>query len=101
MNETTPPEISPKRPLTGRQTYNLVSDTVTGPNLRLKDNLYQGLFILVCLVIGVGIGFLIVTEERLQGALYGGLIGLIVGLFASGIFLMIFRAVKHARRKHD
>jgi hypothetical protein len=100
MNETTPPEINPKPPLTGRQTYNLVTDTVSGANLRPKDNLYQGLFILACLVLGAGVGFLVATE-RLQGALYGGFIGLLFGLFASGIFLMIYRAVKHARRQHD
>ena len=100
MDEKIPPEIDPKTTLTGRQTYNLISDTVTGANLRLKDNLYQGLFILICLVLGAGIGFLVATE-RLQGVLYGGFIGLVVGLLASGIFLMIFRAVKHARKQHD
>jgi hypothetical protein len=94
------PDEIPKQPLTGRQAYNLVTDTVGGPNVRLNDNLYQGLAILVCLVLGSGIGFL-ATTDHMMGALLGGLIGLLVGLFGSGIFLMIYRAVMHARGKHD
>jgi hypothetical protein len=31
----------------------------------------------------------------------GGFIGLLVGLFGSGIFIMVFRAIGHARGKHD
>jgi hypothetical protein len=45
------PEQNPKQSMTGRQVYNLVSDTVAGPNVRRKGNLYQGLAILVCLVL--------------------------------------------------
>jgi hypothetical protein len=86
--------------MTGRQAYNLVSDTVAGPNVRLKDNLYQGLAVLVCLFLGAGIGFL-VLKDGLMGVLLGGFIGLLVGLFGSGLFLMIYRAVKHAQGKHD
>jgi hypothetical protein len=100
MNEAKPPNDTPKEPLTGRQAYNLVTDTVGGPNVRLRDNLYQGLAILVCLLLGTGIGFLAMTDG-LMGALLGGLIGLLVGLFGSGLFLMIYRAVNHARGSHD
>jgi len=100
MSESKQPEETPKKPLTGRQAYNLVTDTVTGPNVRLKDNLYQGLAILVCLVVGGLIGYLAVTEQPM-GALIGGFVGLLAGLLGSGIFLMVYRAVKHARRQHD
>ncbi len=100
MSEQKPPDEAPDQPVTGRQAYNLVTDTVGGPNVRLKDNLYQGLAILVCLLMGAGIGCLAVTE-RLMGALLGGFLGLLVGLFGSGIFLMIYRAARHARGKHD
>jgi hypothetical protein len=100
MSEQKPPEETPKQPLTARQAYNLVSDTVGGPNVRLKDNLYQGLAILVCLLLGAGIGIL-VGKDRLIGALAGGFIGLLVGLLGSGLFLMIYRAVKHGRGQHD
>jgi hypothetical protein len=100
MSEQKPTEGTPKRPMTGRQTYNIVTDTVGGPNVRLKDNLIQGLSILVCLLLGAGIG-LLVMADGLIGALAGGFIGLLVGLFGSGIFLMVYRAVKHARGQHD
>lgn len=100
MSEQKPPEDASQQPMTGRQAYNLVADTVAGPNLRPSDNLYQGLAILVCLVLGAGIGFLAVAD-RLPGALLGGFLGLLIGLFGSGIFLMIYRAVRHARGKHD
>ena len=86
--------------LTSRQAYNVVSDTVVGANLRVNDNLFQAIAIAVCMVIGAGIGASVV-RERLPGALVGGFAGLIVGLFGSGIFLMIFRAVRHIRGRHD
>jgi len=94
------PDDKPEQPMTNRQTFNVVTDTVIGPNIRLKDNLFQGLAVLVCLVLGAGIGAIVVTD-RVPGALVGGFIGILVGLFGSGIFLMIFRAVCHARGKHD
>ncbi|HEX6902168.1 MAG TPA: hypothetical protein VF789_20800 [Thermoanaerobaculia bacterium] len=101
MDESKPSEETPREPLTGRQVYNLVTDTVTGPNIRPKDNLYQGLAILICLGLGALIGYLAVTKEPVMGAWIGGFLGLLVGLLGSGIFLMIYRAVKHARGKHD
>jgi hypothetical protein len=100
MSEQKPPEHTPQQPMMGRQVYNLVTDTVGGPNVRLKDNLYQGLAILICLLLGAGIG-LLAMADRLMGSLLGGFIGLLVGLFGSGIFLMIYRAIKHAQNKHD
>jgi hypothetical protein len=100
MSAPKPPDETPKWPLTDRQAYNLVTDTVVGPNVRLKDNLYQGLAILVGLLLGVGIG-LLVTTDRVTGALLGGFIGLLAGLFGSGLFLMVYRAVRHVRGKHD
>lgn len=100
MSESKQPEKRPAKPLTGQQKQNLVSDTVMGPNLRLKDNLFQGLAILVCLILGGLIGYLVVKEQPM-GVLLGGGIGLLVGLFGSGIYLMIYRAVKHSRGEHD
>jgi hypothetical protein len=86
--------------LTGRQAYNVVSDTVTGANVRLSDNLLQAAIIGVFLILGAGIGALMV-EVRIMGAMIGGVVGLIVGLIGSGIFLMIYRAVMHMRGRHD
>jgi hypothetical protein len=94
------PENEPREPMTSRQTYNVVSDTVTGANLRLNDNLLQAAAIFFCLVLGTGIGYLSVRDHA-TGAVLGGFIGLLIGLFGSGIFLMIFRAVQHTRGRHD
>jgi hypothetical protein len=100
MNAPQEPEKQPDNKMTTRQAYNVVSDTVTGVNIRPRDNLYQGLAILICLVLGAGIGCLVVAD-RLRGAVGGGLVGVLVGLFGSGLYLMIYRAIKHARGEHD
>lgn len=84
----------------GRHTYNLFTDVVTGANVRLLDNVIQAVAIGVSTIAGAAIGA-IAIEERIPGALFGAVGGMIVGLFASGIFLMIFRAVMHLRGKHD
>jgi hypothetical protein len=91
--------LTPQETLTSKHAYNLVSDLGTGVNLRWRDNLLQALCIFVCLVLGVLIGFAIARGP--EGAILGGAAGLLVGLFGSGIFLMIFRALQHARGKHD
>lgn len=98
MSDQQPTDDVSKESLTGKQAYNLVTDTVAGPNLRLRDNLYQGLAILVGLFLGAGIGLL---PYGLPGAMIGGFIGVVLGLFGSGIFLMIYRGIKHRRGEHD
>jgi hypothetical protein len=90
--------VAPKT--TGRETYNVISDTVTGVNLRVSDNVFQAVAIFVCLVLGAGIGAA-AFEERGPAALVGGFIGLVAGLFGSGIFLMCYRAIRHLRGRHD
>jgi uncharacterized membrane protein len=93
-----PPQIEkeePKKGLSSKETYNAVSDTVVGVNVRKKDNIIQGLIILVTVIIGLVIG-------QMYGGflMLGGLGGLIIGFLVSGIFLMIYRAVKHASGDH-
>ena len=85
-----------KNRLTAKETYNVVSDTVIGVNVRAKDNLIQGSIILVTVIIGLVIG-------HMYGGflLLGGLGGLILCFLGSGNFLMIYRAVKHASGDHD
>src|SRR5262245_1134643 len=101
-----PPPRSPAEP-SGRQVYNLVTDTVAGPNIRLRDNLYQAAITGVCLVLGVPIGWLgaRLTSSNPQDqngyAIVGGFVGLVFGLLSSGIFLMFFSAAQHLRGKHD
>jgi hypothetical protein len=86
--------------MTERQVYNLVTDVVAGPNIRLRDNLIQGLAVLIALLLGVVLG-LLVAHDPLMGALVGALLGMVIGLFLSGIYLMIYRAVKHMKGQHD
>ncbi|HWG45074.1 MAG TPA: hypothetical protein VN688_20055 [Gemmataceae bacterium] len=100
MSEQNPQAEPSKKSLTERQAYNLLTDTVAGPNLRWRDNLFQAKVILLCLALGVAIGPWTMTD-RLMGAMLGGFVGLLVGLFGSGITLMIYRAIGHARGRHD
>ena len=88
--------------LDSRQTYNAVTDTVIGPNIRLRDNLFQGAFCFVFMVIGLAVGYFgFGGAEPMGPALIGGVLGLVAGVLISGIFLMIYRAVRHARGQHD
>lgn len=112
------PSVSPVDPAEGtpnnsgaaREAYNIVSDTVVGVNIRKSDNLFQFKVVLVCVLIGVPLGaiagaLLSDSNNRLIGALGGGLglgfAGVVLGLFGSGIYLMIYRAVRHVKGKHD
>ena len=92
-------EVVPET-LSGQENYNLITDTVVGLNLRVSDNVFQAIAVLVCLVLGAAIGALN-ADEKLFGALLGGAIGMVVGVFTSGIFLMIYRGVRHLKGKHD
>jgi DNA-directed RNA polymerase subunit RPC12/RpoP len=83
----------------GSEVYNIVTDTVIGVNVRWKDNVVQFAVIAACVPIGILIGALVV-QEHLAGALVGGFVGLLVGLFGSGIFLMIYRFIRHIRNDH-
>lgn len=85
----------------GRDAYNIVSDTVTGINVRPRDNLIQALAIAVSLLLGVAIGALVISRDRILGAVGGGFVGLLAGLFGSGLFLMIYRFVRHTQGRHD
>lgn len=86
------------RDTSGREAYNVVTDTLTGPNLRRRDNLLQAAFIGVCLLIAVPIGAFF---GGCGGALLAVLAALIVGVIVSGAFLGIYRAVRHYRGQHD
>ena len=51
-----PPKIEEsqsKDGLTAKETYNVVSDTVVGVNVRARDNLIQGVIILFTVIIGL------------------------------------------------
>lgn len=89
-----------------RDTYNIVSDTVVGVNVRKSDNVFQAKFIGITVLLLAAIGAAsaaLNADWNLPwwgGSLIGAFTGLIIGLFASGIFLMIYRAVKHVKGDH-
>ena len=78
-----------------------VFDTVTGPNLRVSDNLIQ----LVSIVAGAGLGALIgavwawrVGGQPAFGAVVGGFFGVVASLLLSGAVIGVVRLVTTARR---
>ena len=89
------------RPRSGVETYNVISDTIVGVNLRGKDNLFQLIAILVALLIGTGIGAMMSPRDRITGALLGGFCGVLAGLLLSGAGLRIYHAIRHAHGRHD
>ena len=86
--------------LTGQQTYNVISDLGVGPNVRLKDNVLQAICIFISTVLGVVFG-IVGWNFRFEAIVLGGFAGLLVGLFGSGTFIMIYRLLQHSRGKHD
>ena len=85
-------------------------ETVIGVNTRANDNLYQLMAIVICACVGAGVGALYSTQSGktnlMGGMIMGGIAGLLVGLFGSGIFLMIYRPVVRWRamrraREHE
>ena len=94
---TEPDERS--KSLSNRETYNVLTDVVAGPNLRMRDNVVQGIAVVVGLIAGAGIGYLVAWHAA--GAVVGGFAGVVAGLLLSGIGLMIYRFVNHLRGRHD
>jgi hypothetical protein len=93
-------ESRPPEKLSEKQVYNVVSDTVTGANVRWKDNLFQGIAIFIATILGAGIGA-VLMDDPILGSVAGGFCGLLIGLFGSGLVLMVYRAIQHGRGKHD
>lgn len=87
--------------------YNVVSDTVTGVNVRWSDNRFQAIVVTISMLILSFFGAALAALNSqwnlpwYGGALAGAFAGLVVGVFGSGIFLMVYRAVRHLKGKHD
>lgn len=100
--DSQPQEISP-----GHAAYNIVSDTVTGVNVRARDNLFQAAFIGVTMFLLAAVGAILAWLKSqwglpwFAGALIGAFAGLVIGFFASGIFLMIYRFARHIQGRHQ
>lgn len=91
----------------GKVTYNVVTDTVIGVNVRWSDNKFQAIFVVASVLIAAAIGSILVAlngQWKLPwyaGAIAGSFAGMLFGIFASGIVLMIYRAVRHIKGKHE
>jgi hypothetical protein len=100
--------MSSDKKLTNKQIYNVVADTVTGVNIRKKDNFYQMISVCVFVLLGAVIGVACFARNkdffdmnRLAYGIAGGFVGMIVGIIFSGFLLMLFRAIMHFIGKHD
>ncbi len=91
----------------GHAAYNIVTDTVTGVNVRWSDNRLQAVIVIASMVAASLVGAILAalnSQWKLPwygGALIGSFAGLVIGIFGSGIFLMIYRASRHIKGKHD
>lgn len=100
------PRLNTPRDTSGRDAYNIVSDTVVGVNIRKSDNVFQAKFIGITVLLLAAIGGASAALNPdwnlpwFGGALIGAFAGLIIGVFASGILPMIYRAVKHVKGDH-
>jgi len=90
---------SPSRSSADHDAYHIVTDTIVGPNVRWKDNVFQAVAILVCAALGALAAWLIWKGPG--EALAGAFAGLVVGLLGSGVFLMLYRAMRHISGRHD
>jgi hypothetical protein len=79
-------------------TAQAVFDTVTGPNLRLKDNLIQ----LACVIVGAAVGILIgrgLMSDPRAGSLIGAVAGVFGSLLLSGVVIGVIRFITTLRRR--
>ena len=92
--------ISRRRPLKRwtRARCNVVTDTVTGVNIRLRDNLFQLAVVIVCALAGALIAYFASNDRALLAL--GAIGGLVAGLILSGAILAIYRGMQHLRGKH-
>lgn len=101
------PQLSPDSVSPNQAAYNIVADTVSGANLRWSDNIWQAIIVFVSMVIFALVGAVLAWVNSswnlpwYGGAIIGAFAGVVIGVFGSGIFLMIYRAAKHAQGKHD
>ncbi len=87
--------------------YNIVSDTVTGLNVRKRDNKFQAVFIFGSVLLFATISAVITAfngQWKLPwygGALVGAFAGLVIGVLTSGTILMFYRGMRHFQGKHE
>jgi hypothetical protein len=80
----------------GLETYNTVAETVgLVPSVRLKDNVIQGITVLVVTGVAALAGFLM---KGIQGLAFGTLLGLVGSLLLSGGVLMVVGWIRAAKK---
>ena len=78
-----------------------IFDTVVGPNLRLRDNLIQLAAIVAGSALGSGAGAVyarISGNDLGAGVVLGGVAGLLLSLFLSGLVIGLVRAILALKR---
>ena len=79
------------------ETYQAVAETVGMiPSLRVKDNVFQAIVVVVFVFIGGGGGY--ITSGTGMGALAGVAGGLISGIFLSGLVLMVLGFTRRSKK---
>lgn len=107
VNVASSNEVSSSSVTHARATYNVISDTVTGVNVRWSDNRFQAIFVAISVIVTALLGALLAalnTSWNLPwygGGLIGSFAGLVIGILGSGIVLMFYRAAQHFQGKHD
>jgi len=104
-----PPQVkpAPEQLSAGHSAYNVVSDMVAGVNVRKRDNCFQAIFILFTVLLASVAGAIAAHlhgEWHLPwvgGAIVGAIAGLVIGVIASGVLIMVFRAIKHSQGHHE
>jgi hypothetical protein len=91
-----PPPHRPSDELGAAQT---VFDTVTGPNVRLKDNLIQLLCVIVGAALGAAGGWMYGGKDRAMAIIIGVAIGLFLSLILSGAVIGVVRFITAVKKK--
>jgi len=101
---TAPGTIERRKGAAGLDSYHHVAETVGMlPSIRVKDNVVQAVTMLVCCLLGAGVGWLLradlLGEDVPRAALIvmGAVAGVVVGLLVSGVVLMVLGWVRVAK----
>jgi hypothetical protein len=76
-----------------------VFDTVTGPNVRMKDNLIQLLCVIAGAALGAAGGFMYGGRDRATAIVIGVAVGLLLSLILSGAVIGVVRFITAVRKK--
>ena len=92
------PIYNENKDISGKEVYNIISDTVVGFNNRKSDNNLQAGITIVVMLISCVLGGMFWGAE---GFVFGLLGGAFLGIIVSGIYIMVYRFIKHASGDHE